>query len=113
MKNYIQRGEYLTLTPAAAVAGGSGYLSGSLFGVAVCDVAANQPGEFLTEGVVEIAKAPATAVTVGARLFWVPASARVNTTATGQQCVGVAVEAAGADAPTVKMKLAVVTPSGS
>ena len=113
MRNYIQKGEFITLTPSVAVAGGTGLLSGSLFGVAVADVAANQPGEFRTEGVVEIAKAAGVAVTVGQRLFWVPASSSVNATATGQQCVGLAVEAAASAATTVKIKLVASTAIGA
>lgn len=106
MKNFVQEGDTLTLTPAAAVASGVGYLFGtSLFGVATNDVAISTPGEFLTEGVVEIAKTSALAISVGDRLYWDATNKVVNKTATAQQCVGIAVAAAANPSPTVTMKL--------
>ena len=106
MKNYIQRGDTLTLTPAADVASGVGYLFGTgLFGVAAGAVANGAAGEFLTDGVVEIAKTWAVAISVGDRLFWDATNKVVNKTATAQQCVGIAVEAAANPSATVKMKL--------
>lgn len=106
MKTFVQYGETLTLTPAAAVASGVGYLFGTaLFGVATGDVANGVAGEFRTEGVVEIGKTSALAISVGDRLFWDATNKVVNKTATAQQCVGIAVEAAANPSATVKMKL--------
>lgn len=106
MKNFVKDGDTLTLTPAAAVASGVGYLFGTaLFGVATNDVAISTPGEFLVEGVVEIAKTSALAISVGDRLFWDAANKVVNKTSTAQQCVGIAVEAASNPSATVKMML--------
>lgn len=106
MKTYIQPGSTLTLTPSAAVASGVGFLFGTaLFGVAVADVAISTPGAFLTEGIVEIGKTSALAISVGDRLFWDSTNKVVNKTSTAQQCVGIAVEAAANPSATVKMKL--------
>ena len=106
MKTFVQKGDVLTLTPAAAVASGVGYLFGiGLFGIATNDVAISTPGEFITEGVVTIAKTSALAIAVGDRLYWDPAAKVVNKTAAAQQCVGIAVEAAVNPSPTVTMKL--------
>ena len=114
MRTFQQMGEVLTLTPAANVANGAGHLFGAgLFGVATDAVSSGQPGEFLTEGVVEIAKTSALAIDVGDRLFWVPGSSVVNKTSGGQVCVGVAVAAATNPSATVLMKLGAVTPSGT
>lgn len=113
MKNFVQSGKTLTFTPSAAVPSGTGRIFGAIFGVAVADVAANTPGEFLVEGVVDIAKTSALAIDVGDRVFWVPASSVVNKTATSQFCVGVAVEAAANPSPTVKIKLGSFAPSGA
>lgn len=111
MKNFIQKGETLTLTPAAAVASGIGYLFGqALFGVATNDVAISTPGEFITDGVVEIGKTSALAIAVGDRVYWDATNKVVNKTATAQQCVGVAVEAAANPSATVKIKLAQLLP---
>jgi predicted RecA/RadA family phage recombinase len=106
MKNYIQKGDILTLTPAAAVASGIGYLFGTgLFGVATGDVVIGTPGEFITEGVVEIAKTSALAISTGDRLYWDVTNKCVNKTAAAQQCVGIAVADAANPSATVKMKL--------
>lgn len=106
MKNFIQAGNTLTLTPAAAVASGVGYLFGTgLFGVAINDVAINTPGEFLTEGVVDIAKTSALAIATGDRLYWDATNKVVNKTATAQQCVGIAVADAANPSAIVRMKL--------
>jgi predicted RecA/RadA family phage recombinase len=106
MKNYVQEGDVLTLTPAAAVASGTGYLFGAaLFGVATNSVAANAAGEFITEGVVDIAKTSALAISVGDRLYWDAANSCVNKTAAAQQQVGVAVAAAANPSATVSMKI--------
>lgn len=105
MKNFIQKGDVLTLTPSAAVASGVGFLFGTLFGVATTDTAINAPGEFRVRGVVEIGKTSALAIAVGARVFWDATNKVVNTTATAQQCVGIAVEAAANPSATVKILL--------
>lgn len=114
MKNFVQPGDVLTLTPTAAVASGVGYLFGAaLFGVATNDVAANTPGEFITEGVVEIAKTSALAISVGDRLFWDAANKCVNKTTTAQQQVGIAVEAVANPSTTVKMLLESAVPAAT
>ena len=110
MKKIVQAGDVLNLTPAAAVASGVGYLFGtSLFGVACGDVASGASGSFLTEGVVEIAKTSALAITTGDRLYWDATNKVVNKTATAQQCVGIAVADAANPSPTVTMKLGCYT----
>jgi predicted RecA/RadA family phage recombinase len=106
MKNFVQPGDILTLTPAADVASGVGYLFGAaLFGVATNDVKSGVPGEFLTEGVVTIAKTSALAISVGDRLFWDATNKCVNKTLTAQQQVGIAVAAAANPSATVDMLL--------
>ena len=106
MKNFVQEGDTLTLTPAADVAAGVGYLFGAaLFGVAVNNVASGAAGEFVTEGVVEIAKTSALAISVGDRVFWDATNKVVNKTSTAQQQVGVAVAAAANPSSTVWIKL--------
>ncbi|WP_349609134.1 DUF2190 family protein [Cupriavidus sp. DF5525] len=111
MKNFIQYGETLTLAPAADVAAGTGYLFGAgLFGVAVNDAKNGVANEFRTEGVVEIAKTSALAISVGDRVFWDATNKVVNKTSTAQQCVGVAVEAAANPSATVKIKLGAYLP---
>lgn len=114
MITYIQEGDVLTLTPAAAVAAGVGYLFGAgLFGVAVNPVVINTPGEFLTDGVVTIGKTSALAIAVGDRLFWDATNKVVNKTSVAQQQVGIAVEAAANPSGTVKMKIGQYLPAAT
>ncbi len=114
MKTYIQEGETLSLTPAAAVVSGVGYLFGtSLFGVATSNVAANTSSEFRTEGVVTIAKTSALAITTGDRLFWDATNKCVNKTVASQQCVGIAVADAANTSATVTIKLGAYTAVGA
>ncbi|MBL8444785.1 MAG: DUF2190 family protein [Zoogloeaceae bacterium] len=114
MKNFVQPGDTLTLTPAANVAAGAGYLFGAgLFGVATDAVASGTPGEFITEGVVTLAKTSALAIDVGDRVFWVPGSSAVNKTSAAQVCIGVAVAAAANPSPTVKIKLGAYLPAAT
>lgn len=106
MRNFIKEGEVLTLTPTSAVAAGAGFMFGAgLFGVATSAVANGAAGEFITEGVVEIGKTSALAISVGDRLFWDAANSVVNKTSAGQVCVGIAVAAAANPSATVQMKL--------
>ncbi len=113
MKNFFKQGGTLTLVPTIAVVSGGGHLFGALFGVASNDVAANAEGEFVTDGVVEIGKTSALAIAVGDRLFWDATNKVVNKTAAGQQCIGVAVEAAANPSATVKVKLGAYTAVGA
>lgn len=106
MRNWIQEGETLTLTPSSNVAAGAGFMFGSgLFGVATSAVTASTAGEFQTEGVVEIAKTSALAISVGDRVFWDATNSVVNKTTASQVCVGVAIQAAANPSSTVVIKL--------
>lgn len=112
--NYIQEGDVLTLTPAAAVSAGAGYQFGTgLFGIAINDVVISTPGAFAVEGVWQVAKTSALAIAVGDRVFWDATNSVVNKTSAGQQCVGIAVEAAANPSSTVKVKLGHFVPSAT
>ena len=113
-RNFKQEGDTLTLTPTVAVVAGEGCLFGAaLFGVALAPVAANAPGEFATEGVWELAKTLALAISVGDRLFWDAANKVVNKTQVDQVCVGIAVAAATNPSATVLVKLEASTAVGA
>lgn len=106
MKNFVQEGAVVTLDPGATVASGTGHLFGAaLFGVATRDAVSGTPSEFITHGIVTIAKTSALAITIGDRLFWDATNSVVNKTATAQQQVGVAVGAAANPSATVLMKI--------
>lgn len=108
--NYKQEGDTLNLAPGADVASGAGYLFGtSLFGVALTDAKNGVASSFATEGVFELGKTSALAIAIGDRVFWDATNSVVNKTATAQQCIGIAVSAAGNPSSTVLVKLGCYT----
>ncbi|AEI76546.1 hypothetical protein CNE_1c11910 [Cupriavidus necator N-1] len=105
MKNFVQKGDTLTLTPAAAVASGEAILVGKIFGVAVTAVAINTPGEFVTEGVFDITALSTDTASVGTVLYWDSTNKRLTTTSTSNTRVGVAVAAKANGDTTARIKL--------
>lgn len=111
-RNFIQEGDTLNLTPSVDVAAGTGHLFGAaLFGVALNAVVANTAGSFATEGVWQLPKTSALAISVGDRLYWDATNKVVNKTATAQACIGVAVAAAANPSATVLVRLCPVVPA--
>ncbi len=114
MKTFVQPGRSITVAaPMGGVTSGAGVLIGNLFGIAQGDALDTEDVEILTEGVAEIAKTSALAISVGDRLFWDNTNKVVNKTAAAQVCVGVAVTVAANPSAIVRMKLAVSTPAGT
>ena len=107
MRNFVQPGDSLAVTIpyATGVTAGQGVLVGALFGVAAVDGAQNAVIEAATQGVFDITKQPALAITAGARLFWDDTNRRVTTTATGNFSIGIATAAALAADATVRVWL--------
>lgn len=111
MKTYVQDGDTLDLDPGATVPAGTGHLFGAaLFGIALSDAVSGTASAFLVEGVVDIAKTAALAVSVGDRLFWDATNKVVNKTVTAQQQVGICVMAAATSDATVRMLLESAVP---
>lgn len=98
MKNYVQPGDMITITAAAALLSGDGVLQGTLFGVAAGDIANGAEGEIQTVGVFTLPKIGAQAWTVGAAIYWDATNLRCTTTATGNTLIGKAVVAVGSGA---------------
>lgn len=98
MKNFVARGERVTITAGANIASGAGVLVGSLFGVAETDIANGAQGAILTEGVFDLPKAPSQAWTVGALIYWDGANNRCTNVAGSLKIIGVAVAAVGGGA---------------
>ena len=115
MRNFIQPGNSLAIAVpyARGVTAGQGVLVGALFGVAATDGAQNVTIEAQTQGVFDITKEPALAITAGTRVFWDNTNRRITTTATGNFQVGIATQAALAADTTVRVWLNRVPPSGS
>lgn len=93
-KNYIQEGDTLPLTAPYARSSGQGALIGSLFCVALGDVANGAEGSFATQGVFELNKTSAQAWTQGAKIYWDNTAKECTTTSTSNTLIGCAAEAA-------------------
>jgi predicted RecA/RadA family phage recombinase len=106
MKNFIQRGETLTLIAPAAVASGDMVKVGQIHGVAVASAANGAEVEVVTIGVFELPKKPAEAINQGDLVYWDNANTYLTkTSAVGLTLVGVATASALAAATTVEARL--------
>jgi predicted RecA/RadA family phage recombinase len=91
MKTYIQPGESLTIPAPADTLSGAGVKAGVLFGVAQHGALSGEDLSIATVGVFEMTKTSAQAWTVGAAIYFVPASGLCTTaTTTGNLLIGVA-----------------------
>ena len=115
MKTFVQPGNSLAVAVpyVGGVTAGQGILVGALFGIAATDGAQNATIEAATQGVFDVTKEPALAITAGARVFWDNTNRRITTTATSNFQVGIATQAALAADTTVRVWLNRVPPSGS
>lgn len=104
-KNYVQRGDTLTLTAPYDVASGAGLLVGAMFGVALVDALTGAEVEATTVGVYELPKLSTDVVTQGAKIYWDDANKECTVTAAGNSLIGAAVLAAGDGVATVKVRL--------
>lgn len=105
MKNYVQPGNVLPLTMAAAVKSGDGVLVGTLFGVTATDGASGAVVECALSGVYELPKATG-AITQGQAIYWDAGAKKVTGTAASNRLVGAAIEAAVSGAATLRVRLA-------
>jgi predicted RecA/RadA family phage recombinase len=107
MKNFIQRGETLTLTAPYAVSSGGGTLVGSIFGVAATDVASGEDGEFQVAGVFDLVRetGASTGWSQGALIYWDNTNKRVTKTSTSNKLIGVAARAAADGDATGRVRL--------
>ena len=107
MKNYVQKGENITVTAAAAATSGAGVLVGNLFGIAAGDAAIGEDLDLVTVGVFTMPKVATDAFTVGAVVYWDDTAKLVTTDDdTGNNPeVGLAVTAAANPSGTVNVRL--------
>lgn len=98
MKNFVQRGDVISVTAPANVSAGAGVLVGSIFGVAVNTALSGAPVEIATRGVFDLTKAGSQAWTVGVRVYWDDTAKNCTTNASTNKLIGVAVAAVGSGA---------------
>lgn len=100
--NYVQRGDSLDLTaPAGGLTSGQGHVFGSLFAIALTDIAAGEKGTCATTGVFSLPKASGEAFTEGAPAYW--DGSKITATATGNTLIGHVVEAAATSATSARV----------
>jgi predicted RecA/RadA family phage recombinase len=104
-KNYIQRGDVLTIPAPATVTSGGVVIAGGIIGVAAGDAASGAPVDVETRGVFSLPKVGANAFTLGATVYWDESADLATVTSAGNTAIGVAVAAAGSGAAAVHVKL--------
>lgn len=112
MKNFRQNGDVLTFTAGATITSGMIVKVGSLFGVAVTDVANGDPGELALTGVFTLPKTTGsgTALTVGAPVYFDTSAAATGAVSGDDESAanplcGYAFTAAADGVATVEVKL--------
>lgn len=105
MKNYVQKGENLTVFAPYALSSGDGALLGSIFGVAAGDAAIGAEVDLVTEGVFVLPKVSTDTMAVGDPIFWDDAAKLVTTTATANTKIGVSVATAVNPSGTTSVRL--------
>jgi predicted RecA/RadA family phage recombinase len=106
MKNYIQKGENITLPAPAAVLSGEIVIVGELHGVAAGNAALGDDCDVVTEGVFELPKVAADEFAIGDPVYFDVALKLVTTNSGENAKIGIAVTAAPLASYTVNVKLA-------
>ena len=88
MKNFVQKGETVTMLAPYALTAGQMALVGTLLGVATRDAALNAEVELLTQGVFEITALGTDVAAVGALMYWDNTNRRLTVTSAGNKAVG-------------------------
>ena len=99
---YVQRGEYIDIVPESKVSAGDVVVQGDLAGVSKPDIEAGKLGAIATTGVYDVEKGN-EAFAAGAKAYW--DGGKATATAEGNTRIGLAVQAAAASSPTVRILL--------
>lgn len=105
MKNYVQRGETLTIPAPAAVLSGGVVIAGSIIGVANGDAAIGDPVDVDVTGVFDLPKVAALAIGLGDVVYWDATNGIVTKTASGNTKLGYATTAAANPSASVSVRL--------
>lgn len=104
-KRFVQPGNVLDHTPAAAVNSGAVLVIGARIAVALADIAADATGSVQVTGVFELPKKAADTVAQGALVYWDATNSQITTTASGNTLAGFAAHAAAATTTAVDVKI--------
>lgn len=93
MKNYVQKGENLTIAAPYDVTSGAFLKSGLIVGVASGDALSGADCDVVTVGVFDLPKVSTDVFAVGAACFWDDTAKLITSTTSGNSKIGIAVEA--------------------
>ena len=105
MKNFVQRGENITVLAPKPIVSGALAKVGSLVGVASTDAEAGKAVSLVTVGVFRLPKVGADDFAVGDPIYLRASDKLVTGTASGNTRIGIAVEPAPIDAPEAVVRL--------
>lgn len=105
MRNYVQKGDTLTLAAPAALTSGEGFVVGSIFAIAKHAAANGASVEAAVTGVFDLPALATDVNAVGEKLYWDNTNKRVTETATGNTLIGVAVAAKASGATIARVRL--------
>ena len=108
MKVYSQPGDIMEFAAPYARESGEGALIGTIFGVAMADLANAERGNFAVEGVFSLKKTSAQAWTEGAKIYWDNTNKECTTTSTSNTLIGVAAAVAANPSSTGYVRLGIV-----
>lgn len=104
MKNKVQEGDILVLAAPYIRVSGEAAIIGTIFGVAMQDLANGASGSFATRGVFDLAKA-AVAITLGEAIYWDAAAKLVTNVSAGNTLVGKATQVQAIGDATCRVRL--------
>lgn len=105
MKNFIQKGDSITIAAPATVTSGAGVQIGSLFGVASTSAESGAALSIVTMGVFDLPKEATTdTFDVGDPVEWDGNNSRIAALDAGER-IGITVAAAGATEPSVAVRI--------
>ena len=93
MKNYVQKGENLTIAAPYDVTSGAFLKSGLIVGVASGDALSGADVDVVTVGIFDLPKVSTDVFAVGAACYWDDTAKLITSTTSGNSKVGIAVEA--------------------
>ncbi|MFA6280771.1 MAG: capsid cement protein [Bdellovibrionales bacterium] len=105
MRNFIQKGDVITVIAPTALLSGQGVLIGNLFGVATKATSVGGILELATQGVFTLPKAANIALDACARVSWDAANNQIVAPASGMAPVGVVTLAAANGTTSARVRL--------
>lgn len=98
MKNYVEKGENITLPAPYDRSSGDGALIGTIFGVASTNVLSGADCAWVRLGVFTLPKPGSQAWTAGAKVYWDDTAKKATSVSTSNTLIGAAAAAVGSGA---------------